>query len=247
MIATLPMYDRPETRGANDRFWDLIRSHLPEAPEALSRDGFHWLDPDLLLSQTCSLPYRTGLQDNVTIVATPVHDLPCPAGTYFSVVLVHADDVRATIKDFAGARLAINSPVSQSGWAAIDARAHEEGITFSAISATGSHRESARAVAEGQADICAVDAVTWTMIARWDPFATRLRVLEETPPSPALPYITAMGRDPRPLQEALVSAVFALPPEDREILCLLDVTHIPGDHYAALPIPPTPSLAPEPV
>ena len=65
MIATLPMYDRPETRAANDRFWDLIRSHLDEAPEELSRDDFHWLHPDLLLSQTCSLPYRTALQGRV--------------------------------------------------------------------------------------------------------------------------------------------------------------------------------------
>jgi hypothetical protein len=26
VIASLPMYDRPETRAANDRLWQLIRS-----------------------------------------------------------------------------------------------------------------------------------------------------------------------------------------------------------------------------
>ena len=247
MIATLPMYDRPETRDANDRFWALIREHLEGAPAELTRDGYHWLDPDLLLSQTCSLPYRTGLQDGVTLVATPVHNLPCPAGMYFSVILVRADDDREGLRRFDGARLAINGPVSQSGWAAIDWAARDAGITFGSVIETGEHRESARAVAEGRADICAVDAVTWTMIQRWDPFTSALRVLDETPPTPALPYITAMGRDPRPLQEALVDAVHALSPDDQELLCLIDVTHLPSDRYAALPIPPAPAIASEPV
>lgn len=246
MIATLPMYDRPETQDANDRFWALIREHLEGAPEALTRDGYHWLDPDLLLSQTCSLPYRTGLQDCVTIVATPVHDLPCPAGTYFSAILVRAGDGREDLRHFDGARLAINDPVSQSGWAAIDRAAGEAGISFGAVIETGAHRESARAVAEGRAEICAVDAVTWTMIHRWDTFAADLRVLDETPPTPALPYITARGRDPRPLQEALVGAVHALSPDDQELLCLIDMTHVPSDRYAALPIPPAPAISPEP-
>ncbi len=246
MIATLPMYDRPETEAANDRFWALIRGHLDGAPDALTRDGYHWVDPDLLLSQTCSLPFRTGLQDCVTLVATPVHNLPCPAGSYFSVLLVRANDDRETLAAFDAARLAINSPVSQSGWAAVDGAVQAEGIGFGSVIETGAHQESARAVAEGRADICAVDAVTWTMIQRWDPFAKDLRVLGETAPTPALPYITALGRDPRPLQEALVGAVHALSPEDQDLLCLIDITHVAGDHYAALPIPPAPVIVQEP-
>ena len=100
MIATLPMYDRPEARPANDRLWALIRHHLPDAPEALSRDGFHWLNPELLLSQTCSLPFRTGLQDDVSIVATPVHKIECPAGFHYSVIVARDDDSRLDFKAF---------------------------------------------------------------------------------------------------------------------------------------------------
>ncbi len=243
MIATLPMYDRPETEEANDRFWALIRENLPGAPEHLSRDGFHWLDPDLILSQTCSLPYRTGLQDAVMIVATPVHDLPCPAGCYFSVIVVREDDEREDFGDFTGARLAINNPVSQSGWAAIDDLAQAENVTFGAITNTGSHQASAEAVAEARADICAIDAVTWTHIQRFDPFADRLRIISSTQPTPALPYITAFGQDVRGLQEALVLAVDALSPEDQELLCLIDITHISADRYIMMPIPPTPALS----
>lgn len=244
MIVTLPMYDRPEAQDATDRFYGLIRDHLEGAPPHLSRDGFHWLDPGLLLSQTCSLPYRTGLQDHVTIIATPVHELPCPAGMYFSVVVVRADDERAEFKDYDGARLAVNSPVSQSGWAAIDTHAKESGINFATIHETGAHTESARAVAEGRADICAIDAVTWRMIERWDGFAKSLRLIANTAHTPALPYITAIGQDPRPLQEALVAAVDALSQDDKETLCLIDVTHIPADQYLAMPIPPAPKFTP---
>ncbi len=246
MIATLPMYDRPETRAAHDRFWDLIRLHLEEAPETLSRDDFHWLAPDLILSQTCSLPYRTALQGGVTIVATPVHDLPCPAGTYFSAVVVRKNEKRSDIRDFSGAPLAINSPVSQSGWAAIDALAEEAGFRFSTVFDSGSHRESARRVAMGDADICAIDAVSWEMIRKWDDAAEELKVLTTTPPTPSLPYITAMDEDPAPLQEALVSAVHQLSAEDQETLCLIDMTYVPADHYLSLPIPPAPMASPFP-
>lgn len=245
MIVTLPMYDRPETADAHDRFWTLLRAGLPDAPETLTRDAYHWVNPKLLLSQTCSLPYRTGLQEDLSIVATPVHNLNCPAGMYFSVVLVRADDTRDTLDAFSGARLAINSPISQSGWAAIDAHAQAEGVAFGSVFETGSHSASARAVADERADLCAVDAVTWSMIERWDDFAKGLRVLCQTEPTPALPYVTAIERDPRPLQEALVSAVHALSPEDQETLCLVDVTYIPPSFYATLPIPPTPVLTAE--
>lgn len=245
MIATLPMYDRPETAAANDRLWALVRDQLPGAPERLARDGYHWVDHDLLLSQTCSLPYRTGLQEEVAIVATPVHNLACPAGMYFSVVLVHVDDPRERLAEFEGGRLAINSPVSQSGWAAIDALLQVQGTPIGAIFETGAHTASARAVAEGRADLCSVDAVTWSMIERWDSFADNLRVLGETPPSLALPYITAIERDPRPLQEALLVAVQALSADDRDMLNLIDMTYIPSHHYAMMPIPPSPALTQE--
>ncbi|MEM6610623.1 MAG: PhnD/SsuA/transferrin family substrate-binding protein, partial [Pseudomonadota bacterium] len=186
MIVTLPMYDRPEAQAANDRFYDLIRSFLPDAPETLSRDGYHWLNPDLLLSQTCSLPYRTALQDHVTLVATPVHDLACPAGMYYSVILVRKNDTRGQLAEFKNARLAVNSAVSQSGWAAIDDMAGADGFAFTNIVETGAHAKSALAVADGTCDICAVDAVTWQMIERWDAFAADLKVLATTAHTPAL-------------------------------------------------------------
>ena len=243
MIATLPMYDRPETRAANDRFYTLFRESLSKSPPELSRDETHWLNPDLLLSQTCSLPYRAILHNDVRLVATPVHDLPCPAGYYYSVLIARADDDRRDLADYHQSTLAINSPVSQSGWGAMDQVARQKDVSFERVIETGSHQKSAEAVAEGDADIAAIDAVCWTMITRWDAFAPNLRVIDETPPSPALPYITAVQNNPAPLQDALLTAVRGLSEEDRQTLCLIDITYIQPSEYLAMHIPPAPHIS----
>ena len=69
MIASLPMYDMPHLRGAHDRYWTAIRDALGYGPDALTRGGDPWAEwqsPDLLLGQTCGLPYRARLHDKVT-------------------------------------------------------------------------------------------------------------------------------------------------------------------------------------
>ncbi len=241
MITTLPMYDRPETRAANDRFYSLFRRHFSNAPENLNRDNPHWLAPNLLLSQTCSLPYRAALHTDVNLVATPVHAIDCPAGLYFSAVVVRKDDPRLDFLAFANSDLAINSRLSQSGWAAIDQLARDTKITFKTITETGSHQASAQAVADGHCDIAAIDVVTWTMMKRWDGFTQNLRVLTETQPTPALPYITSIPNDIKLLQLALMDAIDALSPDDKDVLCLEGIVEVSALHYLSQPIPPAPA------
>jgi ABC-type phosphate/phosphonate transport system substrate-binding protein len=248
MIASLPMYDRPETAGANDRLWAGIARSLAAlgipAPAALDRvTGIWeaWLSPDLLLSQTCGLPYRTRLHGEVTLVATPVCDLSgTPPGHYHSVIVARRTDPRRDFAQFDGATLAINDAGSQSGWAAPAAEAEAAGVAFGAIRATGAHRASARAVAEGGADLAAIDALTWRMIRRWDDCAAALKEIGTTRPTPALPWITGQGRDPAPLARALAEALAELAAEDRDALGLLGATSIPPEAYLAIPNPPPP-------
>jgi len=250
VIASLPMYDRPETRAANDRLWQLIRARLPEgAPEHLTRSGdpwADWRDPGLVLSQACGLPYRARLHGHVALVATPVHDLPCAPGAYFSVLVARRGDPRRQFADFAGAVLAVNDGLSQSGWAAPQALAAEHGFSLDRTVLTGSHRASAEAVARGAADLAAIDAVTWRMIRRWDDFADALREIGETGTAPALPYIAAPGQDTDALYAALEDAIAALSADDRERLCLEGVTAVPAERYLAVPTPPQPENAAAP-
>ena len=242
MIASLPMYDRAETRAANDRLWSLIRSRYDgPAPQTLTRTGApetHWRDPSLVLSQTCGLPYRTALHREVALAGTPVLDLDVPPGHYRSEIVVRADDPREAIAGFAGATLAVNAPDSQSGAAAPMLFAAENGVAFGRAVLTGAHAASARAVAEGRADIAAIDALSWRMLRRWERWTDALRVLARTSPTPALPYITRAG-DPDALYAALEAAVAALAPDDRDTLGLRGIVRVAPEAYLAVP-PPLP-------
>ena len=89
MIASLGMYDRPETAAANDRLWagirDGLRSHGIAAPDTLTRGANAywdaWTAADLVFSQTCGFPFRARLHDHVTLIGTPDYGLPdCPDG-----------------------------------------------------------------------------------------------------------------------------------------------------------------------
>jgi ABC-type phosphate/phosphonate transport system substrate-binding protein len=252
MIASLPMYDRPETAAANDRLWAGIARALAAegiaAPAALDRaTGLWetWTSPDLLLSQTCGLPFRSRLHTVVTLVATPVCDLPgTPPGHYHSVLVARRTDPRRSLAAFDGATLAMNEAMSQSGWAAPAAEAAAAGIAFGATRVTGAHRASARVVAEGGADLAAIDGLTWRMIRRWDDFAAALKEIGTTRPTPALPWITAKDRDPAPIARALREAVAGLSAEDRDALGLLGTTWIAPEAYLALPPAPLPQANP---
>lgn len=247
MLASLPMYDRPQTARANDRLWAAFRDcYSAPSPKRLRRGGDtwdHWRDPELVLSQTCGLPYRAGLHRKVSLVATPVYaGLDCAPGHYFSVYVAHKNDTRNALSDFKGARLAYNDPLSQSGWAAIALDAAREDLVFSEHLQTGSHRASAGFVAEGRADIASLDALTWQMIQNWDDIAQELRVIGQSAPSPGLPYITGRNSDAKEVARALGAAFGAVGQRDRSVLGISGLTYIAQDAYLALPKPEFPPI-----
>ena len=245
MIAALPMYDRPETAPANDRLWAAIRAKLGHGPETLTRDRDLWdiwTDPDLVLAQTCGLPFRARLHDKVTLVGTPDYGLPgCAPGNYHSTILARADDARDLAGLTAGT-MAVNEGLSQSGWAAPLAHLAERSLAPARCLQTGAHRTSALAVAEGRADFAALDSVTWALIRRFDDWADRLRTVTTTAPTPGLPLIAAPGADAPRLRAAVEAAIAELSPQDRDILHLSGVVHIPASEYLLQPIPPQPTF-----
>lgn len=245
MTASLPMYDVPSTHAANDRLWALVRERYGDGPRALDRDTDPhqtWDDPGLVLSQTCGLPYRSALHRRVSLVGTPDYGVRgCPPGYYKSCVVVRKDDPRRALSDFAGAQLARNDVRSQSGWAAIEGLLADSNAGFSFAGHTldtSSHAQSAHAVAEGRADIAALDIVTWTLLKREDPVTKRLRVLLSTRPTPGLPLITSRHQDPKRLFDAVRSAIAALSARDRGRLLLKGIVAIPASAYLAEPLPP---------
>ena len=249
MIASLGMYDPPPLQAANDRFWALIRDGLRArgmtAPDQLTRgDGAYWLawqSPDLVLSQTCGYPFRTRLHDRVTLVGTPDFGVEgCPPGYYRSVFVARATDPRDQLSDYSGSRFAYNEDLSQSGWAAPQTHAARQGLHFPPALRSGGHRLSALAVAEGRADLAAIDAVTWSLLQRHEEFAAALNVVGQTDPTPGLPYITRQGADADTLFDAVSVAIAALSDADRDLLHLRGLVRIPAAEYLAVPNPPAP-------
>lgn len=202
-VASLGMYDQPGQRAANDAIWSTIAGHLRvlgiAAPDHLDRDRpveAIWRDPALLFAQCCGYPLVADPELSLRVIAIPHYALPdCAPGRHCSRILVRADDPETTLAMFAGRTVAINAPLSNTGanlLRAAVARAGAPAGFFATTVVTGSHRASIDAVASGQADIAAIDAVTHAVVMRDEPTAlSNLRVLATTPQSPNLPFVSA--------------------------------------------------------
>ena len=99
---------------------------------------------------------------------------------------------------------------------------------FGSIVETHSQPINLERVARGEADATCVDCVTYAFFARHRPIvAGQLRILATTPPTPAIPYVTATATDPA-IKAAFAQALrrVAIEPEwapMRAAMLLLDV------------------------
>lgn len=101
-VAFLPMYAVRGTQHHADMLWNCLRDSIRnggiEAPEQVAHfaprlEG--WLHPDLILGQTCGLPYITKLCNSVELVGAPDHGVEgCPPGFYHSTLVASSTDSR---------------------------------------------------------------------------------------------------------------------------------------------------------
>ena len=216
--ASLPMYDLPEVRAATDALWGAVAGHLRaagvDAPLALDRpDDLHaaWTDPDLLVSQTCGFPLVTSLRGRVALLGAFTYAVPSARGaTYRSVLVVPAG--AALPADPETATAAVNASDSLSGWVSLGAALG--GAPWpGAVTWSGGHVASLRAVAERRADVAAIDGVTFALLARHRPDAVAgVAVAGEGPIIPTLPLVTradAPADERDALRAALVHAAAA--------------------------------------
>lgn len=247
MIAALPMYEFPATAPALDAVWAEVARRLNlagvEAPASLARGVDRhatWRAKDLVLGQTCGYPYRHGLQEFVEIVATPVFALEgCEGASHVSFLVARDDDPRIGLAEFRGARAAINGYDSNTGMNLL--RASVAPIAggrpfFVSVAVTGAHVASLAAVAAGEADIAAIDCVTFGLVARDEPARLQgLRVLGRTPRSPCLPFIVSRAL-PEATRTAVREGLFASLAESElkgawERLGIVGLEVLPADAY----------------
>jgi ABC-type phosphate/phosphonate transport system substrate-binding protein len=244
MIAALPMYDHPAVRADWDALWAAIRGRLRaagiDAPDALDRsyDLFaQWRSPDLLLGQTCGLPFRAEFHRTTTLLGAMDFGLDgSPPGYYHSLFVARADDPRSRLPEFADAVLTFNEAASHSGWGTAVA----SGIPFRIGAASGSHRASARRVAAGLADIAAIDAISWRLIQAHMPVAARLKVVGCSRSTPGQALITAFPQHAQAIGTAIVEGIDTLPARHRQALGLHGFVALPIGDWLAVPNPPVP-------
>jgi ABC-type phosphate/phosphonate transport system substrate-binding protein len=244
-VAFLPMY---AVRGADRHagtLWvclrDSVRQHGMQAPESVSHfeQRFKgWLHPDMILGQTCGLPYIASLCDSVELIGTPDYGVEgCPPGFYHSTLVASPGDKREHLPEFFGCTLAINGTESQSGYGAImraSAPYARHGRFFGRAIRTGSHEASMRLIANGLADIAAIDSVTWRMTQLFDPEVAALKVIGTTEPAPGLPFIAAIGRFNPKLFDAVRAGIAALPQDTRQAFGLRDLIPLNRQNYEVI-------------
>ena len=243
MIAALPMYDFLWVRDATDRFWAKLRDGLRkrgiDAPERLTRDRGAWdiwKDEKMLFSQTCGYPFYAALRHTVEAVAAPVYAFTgCEGPNHRSFLVAHRDDARASLAEFRGARAAVNGFDSNTGMnlfrAAVAPLAGGQPF-FAHVVETGSHAESLAAIAQGRADVAAVDCVSYFLIARgMSEIVQATKVFDSTQSTPALPFIVSRFL-PSQTRAAVRLALRELPPFPD--IGFASVAFLPETAYASL-------------
>lgn len=204
MLISLPMYGvRPQQDV--QPFWQMLSQQLhyygiTEINEQLFWPSdllLHWRDPALLLSQTCGFPLVTQLHQQVQLVGAFSYQSPYCSGVYYrSLVVVREDEDGEQLSDFRHRVVAYNSTDSQSGYNALRALIAPlaaNGRFFSRGIASGGHYRSIAMIQQRQADIAAIDCVSFALLQRANPSAVAgLKIIAQTDAAPGLPLITSL-------------------------------------------------------
>ncbi|UUX50759.1 phosphate/phosphite/phosphonate ABC transporter substrate-binding protein [Nisaea acidiphila] len=209
MIATLDMYDLPEIREATDAWWQALArgfeaeglTGVPQTRTRLAEESDAWSRPDLFFTQICGYPLRRFHKDGLTVLGAPCYEAEgCNGPRYRSAVIVQSGAGITSIEGLRGQRLAYNNSSSQSGMSALRALLAEQGAGpgfFGDAIRSGGHRMSVALVTSGEADVAAVDCVTWALLRKYAPEeCAAVEILAWTPDAPGLPYAVRAGAAP---------------------------------------------------
>jgi ABC-type phosphate/phosphonate transport system substrate-binding protein len=247
-LASLAMYDGGELGAANDELWAEIARRLrddglDDVPRALERAlplAEVWSSDRLLFGQACSFPFDKHLRHHKYLLGAPRYAAPgCVGAEHRSFVIVPARSKVLTLQALRGSRAVINEAESMTGRHLLGDAVAEAGATagfFGTVATSGSHAKSLSMVATGQADVAALDCVSYAHLRRALPeLVAETRTLHETRTTPAPPFVisAACGRDLYAMVErALLAAVRDTRTERaRRTLGLLSIDTVTSTEY----------------
>jgi len=189
------------------------RTHLPfEFVNGFSYQTVNdlLLDGHVDLGFICGLPYVMLREQRtppaVRLLAGPVMKAPRYEGKpqYFSDIIVAKNSPFHSFSDLRGHVYVFNDELSNSGYNMPRYYMAKHGYThgfFKRILRSGSHENSVRMVATGQADASAVDSMVLDyMFAKDSKYASKVRVIESIGPAPVVPLVISTKIDEKTYQ-----------------------------------------------
>lgn len=208
--ASFPMYSVGDVATANLALWSTIgerlRAHGLEMADvrfdSQRKEVPEDIGSEIFLTQVCGYPLLKKFHGQARLLATPCYRWPgCVGSTHRAYFLVRATDDASELNDMKGRIFGCNSLLSNSGMNLPRlslARLGAVAPFFSQVVMTGGHRDSVEQLVNGAIDLCSVDCVTWGLFTQYAPeLAGRCRVLDETPSSPSLPFVTSLSTPER--------------------------------------------------
>jgi ABC-type phosphate/phosphonate transport system substrate-binding protein len=201
------------------------------------------IGPEVLFSQVCGYPLETIFSGQAVRLGTPCYDAPgCDGASHCGLFVVPAGSKVRELRDLRGSTLLLNHRHSNSGMN-LPRRALADIADghpfFARVIETGSHPGNLDRIARAEAEVTAVDNVTYAFWCHYRPEAARhVRVLAQTPPSPAIPFVTSAAT-PAATVEVLRSALRELThnpcyAKARSGLLVIDIIDVPATAYRRL-------------
>ncbi len=257
-FASLPWYDLAEVQSAHDALWTAVASRLrgagvADVPAQLERDLDYvgqWHSGRLLLGQACGYDVATWQSKTLRVLGTPHFGFEgCDGPQYRSFVVVREESAARSLLDLRGARCVINTETSHSGMNTLRTLVEplrSSGPFFDRVRVSGAHEHSVAMVAAGEADVAAIDCITYGLLQRHRPAALdSLRVIAESDLAPAPPFVTSAStslEEVEVLRAALVEVIAEAAPS-WSALRLTGLSPLPVAAYASMSLGVRPSVA----
>jgi ABC-type phosphate/phosphonate transport system substrate-binding protein len=202
LSASLPMYNLAEMAEAHADLWKAIVSECGPTADLPARLAFDRppvpkaIGPEVIFSQICGYPLQTIFRGQYRLLGTPSYRAPgCGPGTHRAFVVVRDGSRFRRLEDLRGATFALNSRHSNSGMnlpRRLIAPLAGGRSFFRSVVETGAHPASIERVSSGELDAASIDCLTYAFFKDHRPKAVApLRIIAETPESPAIPFITS--------------------------------------------------------
>jgi phosphonate transport system substrate-binding protein len=186
---------------------DALAERLSHPVELVQGSHYEDLETEFDLAFVCGLAYVVWGKAMEPLVAPVLTEKRCNGEPiYFSDVIVRSDSRFQSFAELRNTTWAYNEPYSQSGSGIVRFHLAQSGYGLSFFRRemeAGSHEGAVHLVAEGEADVAAIDShVLATLLDSHPRLAGQVRIIHTLGPSPIQPLVAA-----RDLPEALKRAV----------------------------------------